>query len=110
MTWTLSVALFFLGYEALMDLTLTMIPFNCRLREVSHLLRCFRAAVMQSVFVLEFHKLYPLNQCAGGQAFMIKLRKTPEGSPSSMVIEPPHSLTGNMKIIEDQGVRWRHLK
>ncbi|KAH0587756.1 hypothetical protein H2248_006514 [Termitomyces sp. 'cryptogamus'] len=43
----------------------------------------------------------------GGQAFMIKLRKTSEGSPSSMVIEPPHSLTG--KKTEDH-VRWRHLK
>ncbi|KAG6903480.1 hypothetical protein C0995_005503 [Termitomyces sp. Mi166 len=44
----------------------------------------------------------------GGQAFMIKLRKTSEGSPSSMIIEPPHSLMG--KSNDDHGVRWRHLK
>ncbi|KAG6854875.1 hypothetical protein C0991_012065 [Blastosporella zonata] len=44
----------------------------------------------------------------GGQAFMIKLRKTKEGSPTSMVIEPPHSLTRNNS--ENTHVRWRHLK
>ncbi|KAF8076559.1 carbohydrate esterase family 9 protein [Lyophyllum atratum] len=44
----------------------------------------------------------------GGQAFMIKLRKTSEGSPSSMIIEPPHSFTGGKS--QDKGVRWRYLQ
>ncbi|KAG6831393.1 hypothetical protein H0H92_010995 [Tricholoma furcatifolium] len=44
----------------------------------------------------------------GGQAFMIKLRKTAEGSPSSMVLEPPHGLGG--KIDEPSVLRWRHLQ
>ncbi|TFK43732.1 carbohydrate esterase family 9 protein [Crucibulum laeve] len=45
----------------------------------------------------------------GGQAFIIKLRKTSERSPSSMVVEPPHTLTGN----SNEGYspfRWRHMK
>ncbi|EGO27865.1 hypothetical protein SERLADRAFT_360423 [Serpula lacrymans var. lacrymans S7.9] len=45
----------------------------------------------------------------GGQAFMMKLRKTPERSPSSMILEPPHTLNGT-----DNGPnltpRWRHMK
>ncbi|KAG6821570.1 hypothetical protein H0H93_000079 [Arthromyces matolae] len=44
----------------------------------------------------------------GGQAFMIKLRKTSDGSPSSMVIDPPHSLTG--KNTQNSDVHWRYLK
>ncbi|RDB22753.1 hypothetical protein Hypma_010022 [Hypsizygus marmoreus] len=44
----------------------------------------------------------------GGQAFMVKLRKTAEGSPSSMIIEPPHTLAGGKT--RSDGIRWRHLK
>lgn len=39
---------------------------------------------------------------------MIKLRKTTEGSPTSMVLEPPHTLVGTKT--PTNGVRWRHLK
>ncbi|KAF9646963.1 hypothetical protein BDM02DRAFT_2841164 [Thelephora ganbajun] len=45
----------------------------------------------------------------GGQAFVVKLRKTPERSPSSMVIEPPHSLNGST-LDPSLPPRWRHMK
>ena len=45
----------------------------------------------------------------GGQAFVVKLRKTPEQSPSSMVIEPPHSLNGST-LDSSLPPRWRHMK
>lgn len=45
----------------------------------------------------------------GGQAFMVKLRKTPERSPSSMVIEPPHSFNGST-LDPSLPPRWRHMK
>ncbi|PCH40798.1 hypothetical protein WOLCODRAFT_24274 [Wolfiporia cocos MD-104 SS10] len=45
----------------------------------------------------------------GGQAFMFKLRKTSDGSPTSMIIEPPHALNGS-EPDPDQPLRWRHLK
>ncbi|KAI0692573.1 hypothetical protein BC835DRAFT_1416500 [Cytidiella melzeri] len=45
----------------------------------------------------------------GGQAFMFKLRRTAERSPSSMVIEPPHSLNGSMPDL-NAPMRWRHMK
>ncbi|KAG6911242.1 hypothetical protein DXG01_003109 [Tephrocybe rancida] len=44
----------------------------------------------------------------GGQAFMIKLRKTKEGSPTSMVIEAPHTLNGTRS--QNSNLHWRHLK
>ncbi|KAG5648919.1 hypothetical protein DXG03_000268 [Asterophora parasitica] len=43
----------------------------------------------------------------GGQAFMVKLRKTAEGSPVSMIIEPPYTLTGG-KLPD--ALHWRYLK
>ncbi|PSR73697.1 hypothetical protein PHLCEN_2v10616 [Hermanssonia centrifuga] len=43
----------------------------------------------------------------GGQAFMMKLRKTSERSPTSMIIEPPHNLNGSEA---DGPLRWRHMK
>ncbi|QRV94368.1 carbohydrate esterase family 9 protein [Ceratobasidium sp. AG-Ba] len=43
----------------------------------------------------------------GGQAFVVKIRKTKEGSPSSMVLEPPSTLIGGD---EQDGIRWRHMK
>ncbi|KAF9006581.1 carbohydrate esterase family 9 protein [Cyathus striatus] len=46
----------------------------------------------------------------GGQAFMVKLRKTKERSPSSMVVEPPHSLNGTISSAEYTPFRWRHMK
>jgi hypothetical protein len=45
----------------------------------------------------------------GGQAFMVKLRRTMERSPSSMIIEPPHTLNGSV-VDHESGLRWRHMK
>lgn len=45
----------------------------------------------------------------GGQAFVVKLRKTRERSPTSMVIEPPYSLNGSTED-PDSPFRWRHMK
>ncbi|GLB33967.1 putative amidohydrolase [Lyophyllum shimeji] len=44
----------------------------------------------------------------GGQAFVIKLRKTSEGSPTSMIIEPPDTFTGSKS--RNDKIRWRYLK
>ncbi|KIM83388.1 hypothetical protein PILCRDRAFT_69640 [Piloderma croceum F 1598] len=44
----------------------------------------------------------------GGQAFMMKLRKTSERSPSSMILEPPHSLNGSVNDLSAPP-RWRHM-
>ncbi|KAH9833762.1 uncharacterized protein C8Q71DRAFT_712148 [Rhodofomes roseus] len=44
-----------------------------------------------------------------GQAFMFKLRKTSDRTPSSMVLEPPHSLNGSSANSEHP-MRWRHMK
>ncbi|KAG9118853.1 hypothetical protein FRC07_006429, partial [Ceratobasidium sp. 392] len=47
----------------------------------------------------------------GGQAFVVKIRKTKEGGPSSMVLEPPATLHVNgTRGEEEDGVRWRHMK
>ncbi|KAG8892176.1 hypothetical protein FRB99_002905, partial [Tulasnella sp. 403] len=43
----------------------------------------------------------------GGQAFVLKLRPTDEGSPSSMVLEPPFSLN---KTRPTDPPHWRHMK
>lgn len=45
----------------------------------------------------------------GGQAFLIKLRPTAERSPSSMLLEPPHTLNGS-HIDHSLTPRWRHMK
>ncbi|KAI0832753.1 composite domain of metallo-dependent hydrolase [Trametes gibbosa] len=45
----------------------------------------------------------------GGQAFMVKLRKTSQRSPTSMLIEPPYTLNGTIPDPNWPG-RWRHLK
>lgn len=44
----------------------------------------------------------------GGQSFFMKLRKTSERSPTSMLVDPPASLTGEDELVA--GVRWRHMK
>ncbi|KAJ1304895.1 hypothetical protein OPQ81_006029 [Rhizoctonia solani] len=46
----------------------------------------------------------------GGQAFVVKIRKTSHGGPSSMVLEPPATLHVNGTRGETDGVRWRHMK
>lgn len=46
----------------------------------------------------------------GGQAFVVKIRKTSHGGPSSMVLEPPATLHINGTRGEADGVRWRHMK
>lgn len=43
----------------------------------------------------------------GGQAYVIKLRTTEEGSPMSMVLEPPFSLN---KTSPTDPPHWRHMK
>ncbi|KAI0638507.1 composite domain of metallo-dependent hydrolase [Trametes polyzona] len=45
----------------------------------------------------------------GGQAFIVKLRKTSQRSPTSMLIEPPYTLNGSTPD-PDSPARWRHLK
>ncbi|KAG1855024.1 hypothetical protein F4604DRAFT_1801268 [Suillus subluteus] len=45
----------------------------------------------------------------GGQAFIIKLRPTAERSPSSMLLEPPHTLNGS-HFDHTLTPRWRHMK
>lgn len=45
----------------------------------------------------------------GGQAFMMKLRKTSERSPTSMLIEPPY-LLNESDPSPNLPFRWRHLK
>ncbi|KAJ7129499.1 carbohydrate esterase family 9 protein [Mycena epipterygia] len=42
----------------------------------------------------------------GGQAYVVKLRQTSEGSSTSMVVEPPYNLNGSIK----DSTRWRHLQ
>ncbi|CAE6413393.1 unnamed protein product [Rhizoctonia solani] len=46
----------------------------------------------------------------GGQAFVVKIRKTNHGGPSSMTLEPPATLHINGTRGEADGVRWRHMK
>ncbi|KAI0751107.1 composite domain of metallo-dependent hydrolase [Daedaleopsis nitida] len=43
----------------------------------------------------------------GGQAFMIKLRKTSQRTPTSMLLEPPYQLNGTRP--DPYAPRWRHL-
>ncbi|KAI9000710.1 composite domain of metallo-dependent hydrolase [Trametes punicea] len=45
----------------------------------------------------------------GGQAFMVKLRKTSERTPTSMLIEPPYMLNDSRQD-PNLPLRWRHLK
>lgn len=40
---------------------------------------------------------------------MIKLRKTSEQSPTSMLLEPPYSLNGSAVDLSSTP-RWRHMK
>jgi hypothetical protein len=53
--------------------------------------------------------LHKVNWGVGGQAFMVKLRKTSERTPTSMVIEPPHTLNGSEPDL-NAPLRWRHMK
>lgn len=55
------------------------------------------------------HNTYSQAVFSGGQAFMVKLRKTSEKSPTSMIIEPPHTLNGST-VDPDGPLRWRHMK
>jgi imidazolonepropionase-like amidohydrolase len=45
----------------------------------------------------------------GGQAFTIKLRPTAERSPTSMLLEPPHTINGS-HVDPSAPPRWRHMK
>ncbi|KAF9227427.1 composite domain of metallo-dependent hydrolase [Gyrodon lividus] len=45
----------------------------------------------------------------GGQAFPIKLRKTKERSPTSMLLEPPFNINASFPDFSTTP-RWRHLK
>ncbi len=54
--------------------------------------------------------LYDYNEyITAGQAFMMKLRKTAEHSPTSMIIEPPQDINGSYSVLSDHP-RWRYLK
>ncbi|CUA74661.1 DNA-directed RNA polymerase II subunit RPB1-B [Rhizoctonia solani] len=46
----------------------------------------------------------------GGQAFVVKIRKTSYGGPSSMILEPPVTLYANDTRAKTNGLRWRHMK
>ncbi|TFK22333.1 hypothetical protein FA15DRAFT_706442 [Coprinopsis marcescibilis] len=48
------------------------------------------------------------NNAIGGQSFFAKLRKTSDRSASSMIVEPPSSLTGEDDFTGPP--RWRHMK
>lgn len=41
---------------------------------------------------------------------MVKLRKTSELSPTSMLLEPPYSLDGKAVDFSLTPPRWRHMK
>ncbi|KAJ7221007.1 carbohydrate esterase family 9 protein [Mycena haematopus] len=45
----------------------------------------------------------------GGQAFVIKLRKTAERSSTSMVLEPPYTVNSSFPDLT-RPPRWRHMK
>ncbi|KAJ7498753.1 hypothetical protein FB451DRAFT_1334381 [Mycena latifolia] len=42
----------------------------------------------------------------GGQASVVKLRRTSDGSSSSMIVEPPYNINGSF----EGSSRWRHLQ
>ncbi|KAJ3829135.1 hypothetical protein F5880DRAFT_1607895 [Lentinula raphanica] len=46
----------------------------------------------------------------GGQAYVIKLRKTAERSPSSMLLEPPYQINSSNAWETTNPPRWRHMK
>ncbi|KAF7312052.1 Carbohydrate esterase family 9 protein [Mycena indigotica] len=45
----------------------------------------------------------------GGQAFVIKPRKTDERSTTAMVLEPPYNINSSFPVV-DGPPRWRHMK
>ncbi|EMD40496.1 hypothetical protein CERSUDRAFT_130402 [Gelatoporia subvermispora B] len=45
----------------------------------------------------------------GGQAFVFKLRKTPDRSATAMIVEPPHTLNGTERD-PSAPLHWRHMK
>jgi imidazolonepropionase-like amidohydrolase len=46
----------------------------------------------------------------GGQAFTIKLRKTAERSPTSMLLEPPRDINGTYHETANDHIPWRQMK
>ncbi|KAK7032843.1 carbohydrate esterase family 9 protein [Favolaschia claudopus] len=46
----------------------------------------------------------------GGQAFLIKPRKTTERSATSMVLEPPYTVNSSFPADPSRPPRWRHMK
>lgn len=88
----------------------TMTRLRWLLQEVSPQRRCSQAAEMQLVGSVSSRHLGQAScQCTGGQAFVMKLRKTSERSPTSMILEPPHTLNGS-DADPDGPLRWRHMK
>jgi imidazolonepropionase-like amidohydrolase len=57
------------------------------------------------------HPLLPsmIDATAGGQAFVIKLRKTAERSSTSLVLEPPYTVNSSFPD-PARPPRWRHMK
>ncbi|KAJ3745366.1 carbohydrate esterase family 9 protein [Lentinula detonsa] len=50
-----------------------------------------------------------LIRIVGGQAYIIKLRKTAERSTSSMILEPPYQMNSSSSDLSSPP-RWRHIK
>ena len=46
----------------------------------------------------------------GGQAFVIKYRPTAEKTPTSMLLEPPHSIVNGTHVDPSLPPRWRQMK
>ena len=86
----------------------TMRPSSLLLPVVSLQHRYFQAVEMRSVRAHFLSYDYTSESHLAGQAFMFKLRKTADRTPSSMVLEPPHSLNGSSN--SEDPLRWRHLK
>ena len=55
------------------------------------------------------HNHVTLNSFVGGEAYVIKPRRTKERSPTSLLVEPPFGLNTS-DIDYDIPPRWRHLK
>ena len=87
-------------------------PFSLLWPVVSHLCKFSPEVSMLSVkrgFLQRGFAHIHNEYITAGQAFMMKLRKTAEHSPTSMIIEPPQDINGSASILSDHP-RWRYLK
>jgi hypothetical protein len=81
--------------------------------EVLHLYKCSQEVATRLVkfhrTTIQFLVIKNSSMFTGGQAYMMKLRKTSDRSPSSMIVEPPHDLNGT-DVDPSLPFRWRHMK